>query len=494
MPDASSIPLAAGDLGPTPSPLDILQKWQTLSSAKAQQQQTEQETLRSKQALAQTMAIRHAQIMFGLRGLPDDQIEAASHKAVDDEVATGQLSPQQADVFRARLREASGNPKAIRDIMDNGVISNLSAAQQLAAATPHIVDTDVGGGLVSRVTPSPIELLRGAPPTITTAPGGDQPKSISPSEQATQTDRLPTPQEIEEAEKVGITLKPDQPITQSLRQRLVEQGLGDLLFRGDQAARGTTPPRPAGGAVPPGATLTQPTPNVRPQAGLPPGAIITKQAPTTASARAEEATASTQAGVTLTNTDASRPMKFALLNDILASANVPGAFTGPDAPAVKTLIARLSQIPGVVTEDVKRAASAQEQLAKAMANLQTLQMDAMIGTNAGLAHTIDASPHMELSKYGLQGIVHQLQGTFDAQEAMSRAWQEARASGKYLPEQFKEWQSKFLAPSKDGQFDPRVFWIKRMDSREAREFIKASKDPNLDKNFDYAVKQGWITQ
>lgn len=199
--------------------------------------------------------------------------------------------------------------------------------------------------------------------------------------------------------------------------------------------------------------------------------------------------ASTQQGIALTNTDAGRAQKFALLDDIITQAKVPGAFSGPDQPGFIQTMARLAQVPGVITDDVKRTVGAQEQMTKAMANLQSILMDSMISTNAGLAHTIDASPHPQLSEYGLSGIVHQLQGTYDAQEAMSNAWQN---SGRPAYE-FKDWQRQFLARTKDGQFDPRVFWLARMNDQERKTFYKASNnDPALKKNYNYAVKNGWI--
>jgi hypothetical protein len=96
---------------------------------------------------------------------------------------------------------------------------------------------------------------------------------------------------------------------------------------------------------------------------------------------------------------------------------------------------------------------------------------------------------MELTKIGLPGIVHQLQGTLAAQEAMSFAWQQSGL----LPYEYQKWRQQFIAPSKDGQFDPRVFWWDKMNKDERGIFLRDVPDKaRFDKNFQYAQKKGWV--
>jgi len=161
-------------------------------------------------------------------------------------------------------------------------------------------------------------------------------------------------------------------------------------------------------------------------------------------------------------------------------------------------MARLAEIPGLIDPEKMKGVSAMDAMEKAMANFQSQAMRGMISTNAGLAQTIAGSPHMELSKGGLEANVHQLQGTLLAQGVMSNAWQ---SSGK-TPDQFKQWQKDFIAPHKvemggkevTVQFDPRAFWLKKMSVPERREFLKSANDPNLAHNYQYAVDQGWIAK
>lgn len=483
---ADAVQAILGNPPPVSNPLAIISGWQDYANKLAQNKLIQQTTANAQlsnqtgqQELATQMTNRHAQVVYGLSNLSDAQLQGGVplYSALDDELKTGQIDQQRYNVLKGQVdrvtQSGGGTGESYRPLI-NGLLATTMAGPQAAQflqGTPVRVDSGpyVQGGVeggIGSASPGALNMTGAQVPV-----GG-------PTNSQLATARIPGPPD-DQGRPTSIPL-PVQP--QYLRPGVPGGPLAP--FPG-----GVRPPPGAGGT--PGTQPAQAAPGGIPGVNPATGQVVTDLSPGQAGSMQAQKQASTAQGIALTDTDATRPQRMALLQDILTQANVPGAFTGPDAPGYKSVMARLGQVPGVVNKEVADATTAQDAMEKAMANYQTLAMRGMIGTNAGLAQTIAGAPHMELSRGGLKANVHQLQGTTDAEAVMSSEWQKAQAAGA-PPEGFKDWQSKFIVPSKTGQFDPRVFWLKRMSPAERQTFVAAANDPNLRLNYQFAVDHGWI--
>lgn len=474
--DTTSYPRAPA-AAPPQNFLQMANQVQQYQNSLVQNDAIKQGVASSKQTQAQSGFDHATQQLGGLLTLPPEQRGPAAYALIDQGVKSGRISQQVADQKRAELPPPGSDPAEFTKSIVSHLYGMQSAPQQITGSQPALSTHDTGNGMQILAGPSPLQGF------VNSSQGG-----------------APIP-----PQQVGATLPSNLMGQAQLSDIVTIQLPNGKNWIGPRALSGSVISTFGGAIVPnaPGATPTDATApaatssnpafsTVRP--GATPGPLAgggITVAPGQAEALKTQTDASTQAGVALTGTDATRPQKQALLQDILTQANVPGAFSGPDAPAYKTLMARLGQVPGVITPDVAKATSAQDAMEKAMANFQTLQMRSMIGTNAGLAQTIAGAPHIELSKGGLQANVHQLQGTLDAESVMSNAWQKALTGGAE-PGSFQQWQRQFIAPTKQGQFDPRVFWLQRMSADERKTFVTAAKDPNLAKNYQFAHEQGWV--
>lgn len=172
------------------NPLQIISGWQDYANKVQEGKNMQQQLLNlqlqnqtGQQALGQTMAQRHSQIMAGLSVLPDDQLPGAAGKALDDELATGQIDQQRYDVLKNRVTANASNPSALRADILTGLIGNLAGPQALAALSPQVVNQDIGGQIVPRVMPSPVQALQGQ--TNVGFAGGAINRSLPPGYQET---------------------------------------------------------------------------------------------------------------------------------------------------------------------------------------------------------------------------------------------------------------------------------------------------------------------
>jgi hypothetical protein len=490
--------------------LDTLSKWQALTNAQTQNESTQQSILNQKQelenlkltnktgqqSLEQKMHAQTQQDLFSIRNLPNDQIVDGALKKLDERLANGLVDQQTYTVQKQGIMNYANDPNGLRARIDTGIVNAMTASEAVKNYGTEVKEVNTGQGQQGYTQSG----------ALTPTPGALKPSGglIGTGAPSNATLAEPTPI-IDERRFLddGVTENPNfgQP-RNVVKGQIVPPGLQRPGPPGPlPPIPGVTPPAPAtqpapatppapGTTAPAGTGATPPAPGAGvqvPNTGSP--GVATGLPPGVATSLADARKQSTEEGQTLVATDGPRPQTEALLSEILTAANNPKAFTGKDAPAYVSLMQRLQQIPGVVDKSVLEGVGAQESMAKAMANLQTILMSGMIHTNEGLAHVIDQTPHMELTKIGLPGIVHQLQGTLAAQEAMSFAWQQSGL----LPYEYQKWRQQFIAPSKDGQFDPRVFWWDKMNKDERGIFLRDVPDKaRFDKNFQYAQKKGWV--
>jgi hypothetical protein len=283
------------------------------------------------QALAQTMVQRHNQIMFGLINLPDDQLPGAAKQALDAELATKQIDPQRYAVMSQHMQQMT--PAQLRREISAGLVANLGGPEALAALSPKITDTNLGGQQVGRMTPSPLELATNpGAAAVTTIPGaidrtqapeyintGGQVQPVggalgtptlgttaTPGELISQQTRDATQADVEAFAKQGIQIKVGQQITQAMIDRLIQQGRSNLISPsqggagggGGQPAR-TVPPvnaagQPVGPATPAGLTpAVSPAPSQgqRTMSTAPGGAVVTSAPPNTGKENEQDAQA-----------------------------------------------------------------------------------------------------------------------------------------------------------------------------------------------------------
>lgn len=186
MANADTATILAGS--PTVQPVSALQTltgWQDYANKVATNAQIKQQTENAKlenqkgqQELGSTMTQRHNQIMFGLSMLPDQELPGAVKTALDKELADGNIDQQRYANAVQQLQATGNNPAAIRKNITSGLVSNLAGPQALAALTPKIDDTNVGGQMVPRVTPSAVDQLNGTV-GVANAPGAIN-RSIAP--------------------------------------------------------------------------------------------------------------------------------------------------------------------------------------------------------------------------------------------------------------------------------------------------------------------------
>lgn len=159
-------------LGNPPKPVDPLAQisgYQQLANQVAQNQLTQQQTQNAllanqtgQQELGQKMAMRHAQVMAGLLTLPEGQLAGGAQKALDDELATGQLDQQRYNVLKQNIADNANNPTALKQQILSGLIGNLAGPEALKALTPGLQMLNIGGQEVPLQTPSQAGMVGGA--------------------------------------------------------------------------------------------------------------------------------------------------------------------------------------------------------------------------------------------------------------------------------------------------------------------------------------------
>jgi len=258
MADVSSIPLAAGDLGPTPSALDILKKWQDLSSAQSSQAQTESSTV-NQQLEAQKrqldLGIAHSNriidVLSGIQKLPPEQRQAAAQQALDAETAQGMTTPAgRADAQRAI--SAGGAT------LDNWLLQHqqqlLTGMEKMRYLYGQPVTVDHGPYSETG------SLTVAGPGTGLVVPTGQIiQKGLSPSELATQQEREATQADVDAAKAAGL-VPPQigQKINGAMYDRLIQQQHGGLVAPAPLSG-GTVAPLGGGSAPAPTSAVPQRT-------------------------------------------------------------------------------------------------------------------------------------------------------------------------------------------------------------------------------------------
>lgn len=255
-------------------PLSVLSGWQQYANQVQQGANMKQELANlqltnqtGQQALATTMQKRHNQIMAGLLGLPNEQLVGAAQTALNQELQTGQVDQQRYDVMNQALKDNASNPQAIRQMIASGLVSNLEPVQALQASVPGIDQTNIGGAIVGRQTPSPASLLAGGAPSITNIPGSAIPTILPPGYQNTGGQLVPVGGALGQP-PLTTTLSPSEQT--ALQSRLVPDGNGG--FNVETRTVGQWNPQLMPGGAPNLGPGSYPAPAGQGQPGQPTGA------------------------------------------------------------------------------------------------------------------------------------------------------------------------------------------------------------------------------
>lgn len=163
------------------NPLAMVSQWQDLANKitenKAMQQNIANSQLQNRiasQGLATKMAQRNAQILTSLSNMSDAQLQGGKplYDALNAEVASGQIDPKSAAVYKSQIDAvtASGgaqNGAAYRPFLNSMLMSTMAPSEVVAAGTPHLGMTDIGGQLVPTEAPSALSLMQNPNQTIT---------------------------------------------------------------------------------------------------------------------------------------------------------------------------------------------------------------------------------------------------------------------------------------------------------------------------------------
>jgi len=264
-----------------------------------------------------------------------------------------------------------------------------------------------------------------------------------------------------------------------------------------------TPPVSAPGATPSNnqqpaqaTPVSQPPPSTQtaqnpPSGNFPPTGMAPGQAETIKINAANSADAANK----LVAGDAIRTTEHAALSEIVTALRA-GVSSGPGSVAYNNAMERLGRIPGFTSQKTQDTAARTDQMTKAMAQLQSMESQNMIGTNAGLAQTINSLPHQEMSEKGILATSHMIQGSIDFNQAMSNAWM--NSPEKQNGGDFFTWRSHYLGKQKDPtgndiQQDPRAYIFQRMNGDERQSMLKGMQPDDvkqLGRNYEHALRSG----
>lgn len=157
---------------------DFANKMQQNKLMQQEQKNLQTTNQRGQQELATTMANRHAQILASLSNLPDAALQGGKplYDALNAEVASGQIDPERAAVFKTAIDHAtmSGgaqNGAAYRPLLSSLLLSTMSGPQVIAAQTPNLHQVDIGGQIVPMETPSALSLMNNPNQGVSIQPG-----------------------------------------------------------------------------------------------------------------------------------------------------------------------------------------------------------------------------------------------------------------------------------------------------------------------------------
>lgn len=189
---ADAVQAILGNPPPVSNPLAIISGWQDYANKLAQNQQIkaataniQQNTQTNQQALQSTMAQRHAQIAQGFANMSDAELQGGAplYTGLDQELQSGQINQQAFNVMKQQLdtitQQSGGAGAAYRPLITQLLKTNLTAPQYIAASTPTVTDTNIGGQQVVRTTPSALALMQNPNGGIVTSPGGIN-RTLSP--------------------------------------------------------------------------------------------------------------------------------------------------------------------------------------------------------------------------------------------------------------------------------------------------------------------------
>lgn len=370
----------------------------------------------------------------------------------------------------------SGTAAERRQWIANRVGSTLSPAEQVAAATPQ------HGGFIGngpdQVPYSKAPALGPNAGSVSTV-GAGAPISVYPSrtEQMTQVEGPPT--------------ENNEPQKETLADRLIRQGRGDLLGPGwaptgapatsgaPSAAPSRSPPSIAG--MPQFAQ--QPVIGHPAVVGLPAGA--NEAAVKTAGSSADMGQALTSRADMVNSNKA----QYSTLLDDLNKLNTMGPGTEREV-ALNGLMQKLTGYGVTMNKDQVAGAESFNKIASQIALAQAGTLGA---TDQRVQSTMGANPHLDMSKLGNERVIHMLQGNEDAIAAKNAAWQQwitpkaqggmGNGTGTY-----GQFSTQF---NKD--FDPRVFQSRYMSGPEISE-MRRSMSPEQQRDFLRRAKAAGVIE
>ena len=253
-------------------------------------------------------------------------------------------------------------------------------------------------------------------------------------------------------------------------------GQGATTTPGQGGATAQPPAAPAATAAPP---------------AVPPGPKLTDTTgPRPGQTEAATATATQGAalGTALTARADQVPTNKANYGNMLADLDRIGRMPagGEKEVAINTFLQKATGYGLTMTRDQVAAANSFAKLANIAVGQQ---LAAIGGTDARQALFMGSNPNLDLSKLGNTQIIHMLQGNEDAIAAKSRAWQAWLKSGKGA-DTYGQFQDDF-----NHHFDPRVFQQQYMGPDEIAALRKSMGPGEARKFLDdvrYAREQGWV--
>lgn len=376
------------------------------------------------------------------QGIPQD----AAHAAVDQEVATGLITPEQG----TQLKGLFGNDPHANSIAASQLYQhNMNTQQQIDQRFGVPFQKDVGGRIVSGTQ---LGGMGGGASIV--APGGID-TGLSPQDRT----RIVTWNDPDTGRQVTTTLD-------EMHRRLgigTPQGFGGGTAGGN--AGGATGGQPGGqtggtgGAPGPGAARES-APSVQPTAppgngpvrtaqGPRPAAEITGPRPGQTEAQKDAATAGVAMGNDLVKRGDQAPANKAVYANMLTDLDRLGRMPpgGERQIAVETFLQKLTGRNITMTPDEIAASNS---FAKLSNILIGQQLAAMGGTDQRQQLFMGSNPNLDLSKLGNEQIIHMLQGNEDAIQAKARAW--VKWSAKNGADTYQQFQDDF-----NRHFDPRVF-------------------------------------
>lgn len=477
------------------NPLTMATSYQDLVNKRLQANQIQQETANAQlanqtgqQSLAQTKATRAAQVAFGLSNDPNLTKEKVAN-AINTEAAQGTIDQPTAQKYLSNLPD---DPGQLRMMVNSHLVGQLAGPQAIAAMTPHVQDTDVGGQQVARITPSAIQQIQD-PTSSNIFNGSGMNRTLGPTMVSTGGQIVPQGGAYGQ-QTLNNTLSPGE--INSVQSYIDPTTNLPTVARNGQMggfAPGTVAPGVAGtGGNPNAATSMQPVPQGGyrlpgagagqvPQGGQGTGAPtqggapgLLANGPASVNPQAQQANADNYKNFASLR-DNQIGMKTDESNLVNASNLQKNVVTGPGTDKVqnvRNLISSVSGYLGVPVNQNDIAAGNYDELGKDLSRISAQE-----GSNAHLASEMESiihgNPNLMMNRLANSDVLSQMVGQ-NRQQQMTLAMTKDQQSGRDFAQ----------AKNQASQLDTRALSFDTMTPLvQQRTLQHLKEDPTAYKNF-----------